>query len=330
MAENEKSVITGVIPKLVHCFLSGSLKFTLTPAEINELSWIGQEKLIKSTIHNPIFKKYPLRQDFCRLFIKKIIQYLEPYQEIHDDIFEFLCTQMKSKFDKDNLFYRHTIVNNDISNIITIKETNNMVVNGTTGMKTWEAAIILSDWILGNKELFHNKKVLELGSGVGFTGITLGKFCTPKSVMMTDCHIDVLKVLIENIAINFPKFEKKETSQCTCFRSEDKEIGVMMLDWNCIKDINDGQNPDIIIGADIVYDPSILQPLCNVLETFFKRNPNVQIYIASIIRNEETFSSFLNILGRINVAVEKHVPTECMYLKWDQEMPRCLLKINRN
>ncbi|KPI91609.1 Protein FAM86A [Papilio xuthus] len=101
-----------------------------------------------------------------------------------------------------------------------------MVINGTTGMKTWEAAIMLSDWILCNKELFYNRRILELGSGVGFTGITVGKFCMPKSITLTDCHSDVLDLLVENIAINFSDLQKTATSQYHSFKNDQKVIGM--------------------------------------------------------------------------------------------------------
>ena len=75
-------------------------------------------------------------------------------------------------------------------------------------------------------------------------------------------------------------------------------LGVMMLDWNAIEDLPDSIVPDILIGADIVYDPSILQPLSNVIQTFCARNMDLEVYIASVIRNEETFNGFLRTLGK--------------------------------
>lgn len=85
---------------------------------------------------------------------------------------------------------------------------------------------MLSDWILCNKELFHNKRILELGSGVGFTGITVGKFCSSKSITLTDCHSNVLNLLVENIKINFPDLQKTTTLQFPSFKNEHKVIGM--------------------------------------------------------------------------------------------------------
>ncbi|XP_014370353.2 protein-lysine N-methyltransferase EEF2KMT [Papilio machaon] len=321
MADNNKNIKNDTVHKLVKNFFIGSLKYELTKDEINELSLVNQEIFLRSTIHSSLYKKYPLKVEFCRLFFKKLIKYLE-YSEVHDDIYEFICSLMKIKNEENKFSYRHYIIENSLKDIITIKETNNMVINGTTGMKTWEAAIMLSDWILCNKKIFYNQRILELGSGVGFTGIIVGKYCMPKSTTLTDCHSDVLDLLVENIIINFPDLQKTTSSQYQSFRNDEKVIDVAKLDWQCPEDVNDYYYPDIVIGADIIYDPSILLPLCNVLNIFFNRNPQLQVYIASIIRNEETFNQFLEVLDNINVAVDKVIPTECVYLNWDQEIKK--------
>ncbi|CAH0721793.1 unnamed protein product, partial [Brenthis ino] len=59
-------------------------------------------------------------------------------QEVHDDMYTFICSTMKN-CDENGFNYHHYVINNNLSDIITIKETRNMVINGTTGLKTWEA-----------------------------------------------------------------------------------------------------------------------------------------------------------------------------------------------
>lgn len=39
------------------------------------------------------------------------------------------------------------------------------------GLQVWRGALLLADYILSNPDLFRDKVVLELGSGVGLTSI---------------------------------------------------------------------------------------------------------------------------------------------------------------
>lgn len=84
---------------------------------------------------------------------------------------------------------------------------------------------MLSDWALCNKDVFTNKNVLELGSGVGFAGITIGKMCPVKSLVLSDCHDKVLTTIKENIVINFASFSRQQIYNGSMFSNEAKSIG---------------------------------------------------------------------------------------------------------
>ncbi|XP_052757415.1 protein-lysine N-methyltransferase EEF2KMT isoform X2 [Galleria mellonella] len=299
--------------------------------DISALTWSKQQELLQSIVHCSLIKKYPVNNEFSRLYFKKLISCLEKAgQEVHDELYIGLCNIMNNTSD-DNLFrYRHHIIGNDFNNIITIKETKNMVVNGTTGMKTWEAAFMLVDWALCNQGVFRDKTVFELGSGVGFTGIVISKFCKPREMILSDCHDDVLKMISDNIEINFPNMTVKEVNNCKSFVNEKHCLGTMNLDWNNdnnMENIALKKPPDIIIGADIVYDPSLLLPLCNVIQDFLQSNNNIEIYIASVIRNEATFETFLSILDTKGLTYHKLQQEESVFVEWDNTIQRCLLKI---
>ncbi|XP_063359865.1 protein-lysine N-methyltransferase EEF2KMT [Cydia amplana] len=320
-----------ILNSLIRNYFKGSLIFSLQPEDAELMTWTNQRAFLDSTVHSELLKRYPVKNEFSKLFFKKLISFIEPYQEVHDDVYEFLCLSMKSE-SSDMFCYRHYVIGHSLGNIITIKETNNMVVNGTTGMRTWEAALMLADWALCNEDIFLNKKVLELGSGVGFTGITIAKHCGIKSIVLTDCHDDVFKAIRENILINFPgsnDTNKNELSDSQ--RNCQSNIDVMMLDWNDDNEIPSHLVPDIVIGADIVYDPSILQPLCNVLRKLFDKNVELEVYIASVIRNEDTFNEFLRTLEN-NELTFCTISLECSKLiDWNyNSKQRCLLKIIRN
>uniref|UniRef100_A0A2A4JBK2 Uncharacterized protein n=1 Tax=Heliothis virescens TaxID=7102 RepID=A0A2A4JBK2_HELVI len=316
-----------LLRQLIQNFYNGNLNFCLQTDDINTMNWDFQQAFLDATVNSELLKKYPISGKFASLYLKKIIQNLEPNQEVHDDFYSQLCTSMNN-LNEDGFSYRHYLIGNDTNNIVTIKETRNMVVNGTTGLKTWEAALMLSDWALSNPEIFANKNVLELGSGVGFTGITISKLCNVKSLTFTDCHNDVLKTVCENIEINLPHYKQETIHGVTMFKNAGKSLNVMMLDWNTLDDLPENVVPDIVIGADIVYDPSILIPLCNVIKTFCFRNKHLEVYIASVIRNEETFSLFLKTLGNMDLEFDKLQLNKSVLINWDESIDKCLLKIN--
>ena len=47
----------------------------------------------------------------------------------------------------------------------------NKAENDVTGINIWSASIVLSRWIVDNKDWFLNKKVCELGAGAGLPGL---------------------------------------------------------------------------------------------------------------------------------------------------------------
>lgn len=93
----------------------------------------------------------------------------------------------------------------------------------------FQAALMLSDWALCHKEVFTNKNFLELGSGVGFTGITIAKYCNIKSMIMTDCHSEVLKTINDNVLINLPDYQPKDTDKSVIYTNGDKSIGLIFF-----------------------------------------------------------------------------------------------------
>ncbi|XP_050668061.1 putative uncharacterized protein DDB_G0277003 [Leptidea sinapis] len=288
-----------VVNKLVKLFYKGCHNLDLSVDEVENLTWKDQELLLNLTVKNDLFTRYPVSSDFCRLYFKRLISLLENCQEIHDGVYEFMCTVMSNANQplKKEFCYKHYIVGNDLSNIVTMRETKNMVVNGTTGMKTWEAAVIMADWILCFKNLFKNKRVLELGSGLGFTSIILAKFCDILSLVLTDCHDDVLLNICKNVIINFPDSIQIKEDESIAYKIQNKILEVKKLDWYYADEYPVEDVPDIIVGTDIVYDPSIIKALCNVLQIFFKKNSNLCVYIACVIRNESTFKLFLQNIG---------------------------------
>ncbi|RAL45904.1 hypothetical protein DM860_006058 [Cuscuta australis] len=60
-----------------------------------------------------------------------------------------------------------------------------------TGQLVWPGAVLLNDYLAKNADIIQGCSVIELGSGVGITGILCSKFC--HEVVMTDHNEEVLK-----------------------------------------------------------------------------------------------------------------------------------------
>lgn len=92
--------------------------------------------------------------------------------------------------------------------IYPIIEYNTPIVLTTTtesnhvGLKVWESSHILNEYILQHSSLFENKVVLELGSGVGISGIALALYVKCKQVLVSDYDDEIISNMIKNILIS--------------------------------------------------------------------------------------------------------------------------------
>lgn len=130
----------------------------------------------------------------------------------------------------------------------------------SVGAQTWGGACLLADLIVQSPSDFglgaaHGRplRVLELGSGTGLVGLTVGKLLQSKrtatELVLTDYHPTVLENLRSNTAVNFPA------------EGSPVAVSVHRLDWSSFSSSPplhlspSFDTPfDIIFGADIVYE----------------------------------------------------------------------------
>lgn len=100
---------------------------------------------------------------------------------------------------------------------------------------------------------------MELGSGIGFTGIAICKTCNPKTYIFSDHHHGVLQQLAENICLNGFVLESETTQriqtetggqEAEATNYQNPKLVVAELDWGSVtgKQLLDLQ-PDVIIAA---------------------------------------------------------------------------------
>jgi len=65
-------------------------------------------------------------------------------------------------------------------------------------LRLWEAGAALAEYFLDHPSILADKHVIELGAGVGLTGLAIAAGCHPSTVFLTD----YTKVCLENLAHN--------------------------------------------------------------------------------------------------------------------------------
>lgn len=163
---------------------------------------------------------------------------------------------------------------------------------------------MLSQWCVENRGQFCGKNILELGCGVGLTGMSVISICSPRQYIFSDCHLTVLDTLCENIKLNFLSNERckllntPETTSKLKLQLKYEQIDIQVIDlkWEDIDEYISGlSQPDIIIAADILYESNSFGSLTSGLKRLLTSN-NYAIFAATI-RNEDTISQFLEHLG---------------------------------
>ena len=172
---------------------------------------------------------------------------------------------------------------------------------------TVQGALFLTDWLLVNMTGlgFKGKRIFELGCGVGFLGLHILKAIQLESYTFTDVHPVVLNTAWFNIGINSGEHVDGDLHRYTCqgppLRTEafpwvrhlqdGSRITVDELNWTSYT-ADKLDEVDVILGADIVYERSLIAPLCSVLSALFEKNPKAVAFIACTERSSTTLKCF--------------------------------------
>lgn len=126
---------------------------------------------------------------------------------------------------------------------MTILEARSVIsAQGTTGLRTWEAALHLTKYLaLNGGALIRGKNVLELGAGTGLVSLFVAKYLKPSHVAVTDGDEAVVDSISTNMYLNGLEGSRQMSS--------------LVLRWGRM--LSDTQfaaeEPfDVVLGADIV------------------------------------------------------------------------------
>lgn len=111
--------------------------------------------------------------------------------------FWFNCPKEKERMHRNWHVHDFTYINWSFNFIeLFHAEHKKSTVLSEVGLQVWRGAFLLNDFILSNRNLFSNKKIIELGSGVGLTSILASFYakkviCTGLFVFLTARNINM-------------------------------------------------------------------------------------------------------------------------------------------
>lgn len=126
-------------------------------------------------------------------------------------------------------------------------------------VKIWEASIVLADHLI-RIGLKKETEILEIGAGIGITGLFLGSF--GHRVTITDYEEDALELLRMNVEHN-----------------RLNSVSVRKLDWTN-PDLT--ERYDIICGSELVYNETSIEPIINLFRKYLQ--PEGTVFLAHDFR----------------------------------------------
>ncbi|KAH1105872.1 hypothetical protein J1N35_009640 [Gossypium stocksii] len=217
-------------------------------------------------------------ESYSKKFVKKLITEIESnHGNVLDELYEQYASYMIS-FKDDNpvkenervckcisfLFpdcFKLSICPKSRKLVVPLHCSLNML-EGDTGCSVWPSSLFLSELILSYPHIFSGKSCFEVGSGVGLVGICLAHVKASK-VILSDGDLSTLA----NMKLNLEKNRlNTETNLPEPSIENQNVVKCIHLPWESAS-AKELQNfmPEIILGADVIYDPSCLPHLVKVL-----------------------------------------------------------------
>ncbi|XP_041853244.1 protein-lysine N-methyltransferase EEF2KMT isoform X2 [Melanotaenia boesemani] len=274
-------------------------------------------ELLQQTCLHPLCQKFPPSVRYRRLFLSELIRReaadCDPLDQLYDALAEVLGAEEATECYKSYLL--------PSSDAVSLLESVALISEGTTGLVTWEAALYLAEWALDHKQVFTGRSVLELGSGVGLTGITICRSCSPHRFVFSDFHPTVLQKLRDNVHLNGLSNDSSPV------------VSVDELDWTTVTEEKLREiRADVVIAADVVYDPEVAESLVKLLSKIlscWSVEVQPEIFICSTVRNPETYSSFKLQLENSGISQEVMTGPVSQVFPYNRLSPIELIKLYR-
>ncbi|GKZ01221.1 hypothetical protein MPSEU_001073400 [Mayamaea pseudoterrestris] len=194
-------------------------------------------------------------------------------------------------------------------------------------LRLWEAGAVLAEYLIQHSSLIHGQTVVELGAGVGLTGLVCTATCRASHVTCTDYSTGAL----ENMRYNY-NLLLHSSSGATRYSRSDYVFEALHLDWSEIDSLPVASNSifhetgnslpmmslglkavkeaNVLLAADVIYDACVIPSLVRVMQSFFKsptgrntKQPKTALFAATL-RNKASLNLFRRELVDVGLSLE--------------------------
>ncbi|XP_022642286.1 protein-lysine N-methyltransferase EEF2KMT isoform X2 [Vigna radiata var. radiata] len=202
---------------------------------------------------------------YLKNFLKKLISQVESDRGyVLDNLYELYAHYMTS-FKDDSFAKRDARICKRISflfpEVVFSLQCSLNMLEGDTGCSIWPSSLFLSELILSHPELFSDKSCFEIGSGVGLVGLCLAHV-KASQVILSDGDLSTLANMKFNLELNHLNVEANMTEG----NKDPNKVKCLYLPWESASESQLQEiMPDLVLGADVIYDPACLPHLVRVL-----------------------------------------------------------------
>ena len=183
---------------------------------------------------------------------------------------------------------------------IVVKEICNKLSEDGTGLNVWDGSILLAKYIEAYPYI-RGKRVLELGSGPGFVGISAG-IVGAKEVVLTDLEY-TMPLMQDNVERNLDAARSSGCERMECrvldWYYPPSDIAEFGFSSRNIASSSDGceiiaSQPDVILVADCVWLEELVSPLLNAIINVSRQcRKKPHVIISYQRRGKSTHDSFM-------------------------------------
>lgn len=131
------------------------------------------------------------------------------------------------------------------------------LMHGDFARKLSPSEEAMATYVIKHKKMFKNKRVLDVGAGLGFAGLVCATCAQPSSLELSDGDPEVCSTLRSSVQLNLASFGNTR-------------VNVRKVLWDRSEEWADRESFDVVIAADVVYLDFLHAPLLGMISRVLK------------------------------------------------------------